>query len=160
MLLNKGRHPTTNETVVPEDVVEHVAHGVSVARGKAPYPELVRVLHILSSFLTLRNRARRYTAAVKIALLTEVSGIPDYGRDSDFRALGYEIIEHGGSNPGFKTQVSRFPNNNLGVVVLSNDENGGHILESVKWRIVDHIFGLEPIDWAQRYSSNFSQEYT
>ncbi|KAJ7349818.1 beta-lactamase/transpeptidase-like protein [Mycena albidolilacea] len=119
ILLNKGRHPTTNETVVPEDVVEHVAHGVSVARGKAPYPELSPAVY-------------------------------GCGQDrSSYR--GYEIIEHGGSNPGFKTQVSRFPNDNLGVVVLSNDENGGHILESVKWRIVDHVFGLEPIDWAQRY---------
>ncbi|KAJ7654078.1 beta-lactamase/transpeptidase-like protein [Mycena polygramma] len=120
MLLNNGSHPTTNETVVPEDVVEHVAQGVSVARGKAAYPEL---------------SPRVYGC----------------GQDrSSYR--GHEIIEHGGSNPGFKTQVSRFPNDNLGVVVLSNDESGGHILESVKWRIVDHVLGLEPIDWAQRYA--------
>jgi hypothetical protein len=64
---------------------------------------------------------------------------------------GHEIIEHGGSNPGFNTQVSRFPHDNLGVIVLSNDDNGNSIMEAVKWRIVDHIFGLEPIDWAQRY---------
>ncbi|KAJ7238309.1 beta-lactamase/transpeptidase-like protein, partial [Mycena haematopus] len=120
MLLNKGRHPTTNETVVPEDVVDHVALGVSVARGKAAYPELSPVVY-------------------------------GCGQDrSSYR--GHELIEHGGSNPGFKTQVSRFPNDNLGVIVLSNDENGNHILESVKWRIIDHVFGLEPIDWAQRYA--------
>ncbi|KAJ7800992.1 hypothetical protein B0H13DRAFT_2390182 [Mycena leptocephala] len=68
-----------------------------------------------------------------------------------FTSLGCEIIEHGGSNPGFKTQASRFPNDSLGVV-LSNDENGNSIMETVKWRIVDHLFGLEPIDWAQRYT--------
>ncbi|KAJ7153968.1 beta-lactamase/transpeptidase-like protein [Mycena crocata] len=125
MLLNKGRHPTTNETVVPEDVVEHVATGVSVAQGKAAYPELSPAVY-------------------------------GCGQDrSSYR--GHEIIEHGGSNPGFKTQVSRFPNDNLGVIVLSNDENGGHILESVKWRIVDHVLGLEPIDWAQRYSDKLDE---
>ncbi|KAJ6575598.1 beta-lactamase/transpeptidase-like protein [Mycena vulgaris] len=120
MLLNKGRHPTTNETVIPEDVVEHVALGVSVARGKARYPELSPVVY-------------------------------GCGQDrSSYR--GHELIEHGGSNPGFKTQVTRFPNDNLAIVVLSNDESGNHIMESVKWRIVDHAFGLEPIDWAQRYA--------
>ncbi|KAJ7024026.1 beta-lactamase/transpeptidase-like protein [Mycena alexandri] len=126
MLLNKGRHPTTNETVVPEDVVEHVATGVSVARGKAAYPELSPVVY-------------------------------GCGQDiSSYRAR--VIIEHGGSNPGFKTQVTRFPNDNLGVIVLSNDENGNHIMETVKWRIVDHIFGLEPIDWAQRYTDKLAED--
>lgn len=52
MLLNKGRHPTTNVTVVPEDVVEHVALGVSVARGNAAYPELVHLSHRISHTLT------------------------------------------------------------------------------------------------------------
>ncbi|KAJ7155755.1 beta-lactamase/transpeptidase-like protein [Mycena filopes] len=125
MLLNKGRHPTTNETVVPEKVVDHVATGVSVARGKAAYPEL--------------------SPAV-------------YGCGQDISSYrGRVIIEHGGSNPGFKTQVTRFPNDNLGVIVLSNDESGGHILESVKWRIVDHVFNLEPIDWAQRYADELAE---
>ena len=41
MLLNKGRHPYTNETIIPEEVVEHVAYGRSVSHGKPQYPELV-----------------------------------------------------------------------------------------------------------------------
>jgi hypothetical protein len=44
MLLNNGRHPITNVTVIPEDVVEHVALGVSVSLKKAEYPETVRSL--------------------------------------------------------------------------------------------------------------------
>ncbi|KAJ7664872.1 beta-lactamase/transpeptidase-like protein [Mycena rosella] len=120
-----GHHPATNETVVPEDVVEHVALGVSVARGKAAYPELSPRV---------------------------------YGCGQDrFSYRGHEIIEHGGSNPGFKTQVARFPNDNLGIVVLSNDESGSHILESVKWKITDHVLGLEPIDWAQRYADELAE---
>ncbi|KAJ7615928.1 beta-lactamase/transpeptidase-like protein [Roridomyces roridus] len=117
MLLNKGRHPTTNETVIPEDVVDHLATGVSVAS------ECVCV--------------RLWAGSLQL------SGL----RDS--RAWG--------ANPGFKTQVSRFPNDNLGVIVLSNDENGAHIIESVKWRIVDEVFRLEPIDWAQRYADEFAK---
>ncbi|KAJ7928660.1 hypothetical protein B0H13DRAFT_1476875, partial [Mycena leptocephala] len=61
-----------------------------------------------------------------------------------FSYRGYDVVEQGGCNPGFKTEVVRFPNDNLGVVVLSNDENGSHLLAPMKWRIVDHIFGLGP----------------
>lgn len=41
MLLNNGRHPITNATVVPSEVVEHVAQGLTVSEGKASDPELV-----------------------------------------------------------------------------------------------------------------------
>lgn len=44
MLLNDGRHPYTNETIVPSSVVQHVATGVTVSEGRAQYPELVRSL--------------------------------------------------------------------------------------------------------------------
>ncbi|KAJ6625232.1 beta-lactamase/transpeptidase-like protein [Mycena sp. CBHHK59/15] len=115
-LLNKGRHPMTNQTVIPEDIIEHAALGVSVSKKKAQYPELS----------------------------PQVYGCGQHR----FSYRGHEIVEHGGSNPGFKTQVSRLPNDNLAVVVLSNDENGNRIMEPVKYRIIDEILGLEPIDWA------------
>ena len=55
---------------------------------------------------------------------------------------GHDIIEHGGSNPGNRTQVMRFPNDNLGIIILSNDENGHYLLESVKLHIADEILQL------------------
>ena len=45
MVLNKGRHPYTNKTIIPEEVVEHVAYGRSASHGKPQYPELVS-MHI------------------------------------------------------------------------------------------------------------------
>ncbi|GAV99348.1 beta-lactamase transpeptidase-like protein [Lentinula edodes] len=64
---------------------------------------------------------------------------------------GHDLIEHGGSNPGFKTQVTRFPNDNLGIVVLSNDEDfGTEIHQIVIRRIADEILGLDPLDWKIR----------
>jgi len=44
MLLNGGRHPFTNVTVVPEDVVEHVATGVSIQTDRPDYPEKVGLI--------------------------------------------------------------------------------------------------------------------
>ncbi|KAJ7236035.1 beta-lactamase/transpeptidase-like protein [Mycena rebaudengoi] len=125
MLLNKGRHPVSNETVIPEDVVEHVALGVSVSLKKAEYPETSPKVYGCG-----QNR---------------------------FSYRGHEIIEHGGSNPGFKTIVTRLPNDNIGVIVLSNDDNGVRIMEPVKFRIIDELLGREPLDWAQRYVDSIAK---
>ena len=37
MLLNKGRHPYTNKTIITEEVVEHVAYGRPY-RTETPIP--------------------------------------------------------------------------------------------------------------------------
>ena len=63
---------------------------------------------------------------------------------------GHDIIEHGGSNPGYRTQVTRFPNDTLGIITLSNDENGDSLLEAVKFRITDEILELKQLDWNGR----------
>ena len=63
---------------------------------------------------------------------------------------GHDIIEHGGHNPGYRTQATRFPNDNLGIITLSNDENGNSLLEAVKFRIADEILGLKQLDWNDR----------
>ncbi|KAJ7236223.1 beta-lactamase/transpeptidase-like protein [Mycena rebaudengoi] len=114
-------HPETNETVIPEDVLEHVTSGVSDASLKSDYPEL----------------------SPKV-----------YGCGQQmFSYHGHQFIEHGGSNPGFKTQVTRLPKDNLDLIVLSNDENGNRIMESVKYRIIDTVLGLAPpVDWIGRYA--------
>ncbi|KAJ7681368.1 beta-lactamase/transpeptidase-like protein [Mycena rosella] len=125
MLLNDGRHPTTNATVVPADVVEHVALGASVSLNKAEYPETSPKVYGCG-----QNR---------------------------FSYRGHEIVEHGGSNPGFKTIVSRLPHENIGIIVLSNDDDGVRVFEPVKFRILDALLGLEPIDWAQRYVDSIAK---
>ncbi|KAF9441628.1 beta-lactamase/transpeptidase-like protein [Macrolepiota fuliginosa MF-IS2] len=107
MLLNDGRHPYTNKTIVPTSVVEHAATGVTVSNGKAPYPELSPKVYGAGQW--------RYS----------------------YR--GHELIEHGGTAPGFITQVARFPHDNLGLIILSNDANGLWLTEAVKWRLVDDI---------------------
>ncbi|KAJ7581524.1 beta-lactamase/transpeptidase-like protein [Mycena floridula] len=122
MLLNNGSHPDTNETIVPSEVIQHVATGVTVSQGRAQYPEFSPKVYGCGQW--------RYTYQ------------------------GHEIIEHGGSNPGYKvvlSQVTRFPNDGVGVIVLSNDENGASLVETVRWRLSEDILGLERIDWESRY---------
>ncbi|KAJ7096105.1 beta-lactamase/transpeptidase-like protein [Mycena epipterygia] len=63
-----------------------------------------------------------------------------------------------GSTPGFRTQVTRFPSESLGIAVLSNDENlGSGIIESVKYRIIDDVLQLEAIDWPARYRAKYAK---
>ncbi|KAF8163798.1 beta-lactamase/transpeptidase-like protein [Crassisporium funariophilum] len=124
MLLNDGRHPYTNKTVVPAEVVQHVAYGRTVTAGKPEFPELSPTVYGAGQW--------------------------------SYSYQGHSIIEHGGNNPGYKTQVARFPEDNLGIIALSNDANGGFAMESTKFRIADEILGLKELDWNDRYEKQYN----
>ncbi|KAF8064240.1 beta-lactamase/transpeptidase-like protein [Lyophyllum atratum] len=61
------------------------------------------------------------------------------------------IIEHPGFVRGFNSQISRLPNDGVGVAVLTNDHEYGKLISQlVKYYIMDRALGLEPIDWSTR----------
>lgn len=66
--------------------------------------------------------------------------------------LRLQVVEHGGSNIGFKSWVGRFPNDNLGIAVLSADEEFGTALaDIVKWHLAETILNLPlKVDWNGR----------
>ncbi|KAF8309918.1 beta-lactamase/transpeptidase-like protein, partial [Clavulina sp. PMI_390] len=64
---------------------------------------------------------------------------------------GHQLIEHGGSTPGFKSQVTRFPDDNLGIVLLSNGDTASVPNEIIKFRIAEEYLGLKEVDWNTRY---------
>ncbi|KAF7374353.1 Beta-lactamase class penicillin binding protein [Mycena sanguinolenta] len=67
---------------------------------------------------------------------------------------GHVMIEHGGDWVGFHSQITRFPNDNFGIAVLTNDDTFGYaIKEVVKFRVIDSVFGLDPVDWSTRYQA-------
>lgn len=64
---------------------------------------------------------------------------------------GHYIIDHGGSLPGQTSQVLRVPGAGIGIAIMVNDyEFGLGFYQVVQWRILDHLLGLEPIDWASK----------
>ena len=68
-----------------------------------------------------------------------------------FSYQGRDLIEHVGDNPGYKSQVARFPNDNLGIITLCNDGTRGiFVMEAVKFRIAEEILGLEELNWIDR----------
>lgn len=61
-----------------------------------------------------------------------------------------QYIEHGGALFGFYSQITRFPDEGLGIAVLTN-ENSAYTHEIIKWRIAEDILGLPLIvDWTAR----------
>ncbi|KAF8064270.1 hypothetical protein FPV67DRAFT_211896 [Lyophyllum atratum] len=92
---------------------------------------------------TALRSSRSHTGAT-VGRLSESS----CSHSADFMIV---IIEHGGFIRGFNTQISRLPNDNFGVSVLTNDNEYGKVIgEIIKNRIIDKALELEPIDWSSR----------
>ncbi|KAF8183036.1 beta-lactamase/transpeptidase-like protein [Mycena galopus ATCC 62051] len=102
----------------------------------------------------IRRVASGVTVASPAAQFPELSPIVYGGGQMRGTYRGFEFIEHGGSVPGFKSQITRIPTQNFGVCVLSNDEPfGSQIVEAVKFRIMDEFLKLETVDWSARFKS-------
>ncbi|THV07964.1 beta-lactamase/transpeptidase-like protein [Dendrothele bispora CBS 962.96] len=108
-LLLFGKNPVNGNIIIPSDVVQKAATGISVVSGSAVWPELSPVV---------------------------------YGG-------GQAMYSYRGH--GFKSCISRFPFDNVGVAVFTNDDSyGGSIATIITMRILDEVFGLEVIDWNTR----------
>ncbi|KAF9463773.1 beta-lactamase/transpeptidase-like protein [Collybia nuda] len=70
---------------------------------------------------------------------------------------GHELIEHGGDITGFHSQVTRLPMDNVGVAVLTNDDDTGSIFrEIIKYYVIEVALGLKHVDWNSRYKTLIS----
>lgn len=65
---------------------------------------------------------------------------------------GRKLVSHSGGVAGTVTRVMLVPDENLGVVILTNAEEGG-AFESVLFHILDHYFGVTGIDWIAAFKA-------
>jgi len=65
---------------------------------------------------------------------------------------GRKLVGHTGGVAGFVSRVMLVPEENLGVVVLTNAEEGG-AFDSILYHVLDHYFGLPPTDWIAAFKS-------
>jgi hypothetical protein len=65
---------------------------------------------------------------------------------------GRKLVGHTGGVAGFVSRVMLVPEENLGVVVLTNAEEGG-AFDSVLYHLLDHYFGVPPTDWVASFKS-------
>jgi CubicO group peptidase (beta-lactamase class C family) len=66
---------------------------------------------------------------------------------------GYERVWHNGGLPGMVTHVSLVPELNLGVIVLTNQQEGA-ALESISLQIIEAYAGLPKRDWIALSAAN------
>lgn len=59
---------------------------------------------------------------------------------------GRKIVSHGGALTGMLTTTLLVPQERLGIVVLTNQEEGA-AMAAITYHVLDHYFGLPPSDW-------------
>jgi CubicO group peptidase (beta-lactamase class C family) len=62
---------------------------------------------------------------------------------------GHHLVQHGGNIDGFSAMVAFLPQEEIGVVVLSN-LNGSPLPLAIALSAFDRLLGLEPVDWVAR----------
>jgi CubicO group peptidase (beta-lactamase class C family) len=65
---------------------------------------------------------------------------------------GRKLVGHTGGVAGFVSRVMLVPDENLGVVVLTNAEESG-AFDSILYHVLDHYFQVPPTDWISAYKS-------
>ncbi|KIK66161.1 hypothetical protein GYMLUDRAFT_55999 [Collybiopsis luxurians FD-317 M1] len=136
VLLLEGSHPLTGEQIIPREVIKKVSSSITAVTAPIQYPEFSPSVY--GAGLFTKSYRGHCTLGLSARLdLSLTCNSPSINR---------------GDNPGFTAVVSRFPNDNLGIAVLSNDgDMGSYIMEIIKYHLVDTILGLETIDWNTRY---------
>jgi hypothetical protein len=86
-------------------------------------------------------------------------------RDFSDYALGWELrdyhgrklVGHTGDVTGFASRVMLVPEENLGVVVLTNAEEGG-AFDAITYRVLDHYLRVPPTDWIVAFKATDDSE--
>lgn len=63
---------------------------------------------------------------------------------------GDRMVWHGGSWPGWNTQMTLLPDFGIGVAVFTNRSSNG-VTEALTYEVVDRLRGREPIAWRERF---------
>jgi len=65
---------------------------------------------------------------------------------------GHTLIHHGGNIDGFSAFVSFMPDQNAGVIVLTNLD-GNFATQTIAYSIYDRLLGLDQIDWNGKFKA-------
>jgi len=70
---------------------------------------------------------------------------------------GHKLVGHTGGVGGFVSRVMLVPDENLGVIILTNAEEDG-AFDSILYHILDYYFHAQPTDWITNYKAAKDQE--
>jgi CubicO group peptidase (beta-lactamase class C family) len=122
--------------------------------------------HLNSSLFSLQNHNEMW----RIHTVLETNQNPRYNSHFNGYGLGWQLtdvvgkfeVSHTGALPGMLSIVTMYPDLNLGIVVLTNTENGGAgLFSSVTNTIADSYLGLDDYHWIDKmvkWSNNDKNE--
>lgn len=103
----------------------------------------------------------------KIHTVTDANPDPRYNSHFSGYGLGWRladvkgnlIVAHTGGLPGMLSIVTMIPDQKLGIVILTNTQNGGAgVFRAVSQTIIDRYLGLSDFDWIAKYSKDFQSQ--
>jgi len=76
---------------------------------------------------------------------------PDYGMGRSIASYrGRLITYHGGDLPGFHSQVSFLPNDQIGVIVFVMGDHAAPLYNVVSYNVYERLLGLDHTPWSRR----------
>lgn len=69
---------------------------------------------------------------------------------------GHTMLQHGGNIDGFSALVTFLPDDQLGIVTLTNLDSN-FATEIVTFALCDRLFGLSDVPWLDRYQTKFAE---
>ncbi|MFH7028449.1 MAG: serine hydrolase [Heteroscytonema crispum UTEX LB 1556] len=69
---------------------------------------------------------------------------------------GHHLIQHSGNIDGFSARTTLLPQDNIGIVVLTNN-NGNPVINTVTYYVCDRLLGLDEIPWNERMKEKYAQ---
>ena len=116
-----------------------------------------------SRLFSLKNHNEMW----RIHTVTETDRNPRYNSHFSGYGLGWDLsdvkgnlkVGHTGGLPGMLSIVTMYPDLNLGIVILTNTENGGGgLFSAVTNTIADSYLGLPDYGWINKYAFYMNQQ--
>ena len=116
-----------------------------------------------TSLFSLKNHQEMWRIHTVLATNTN----PRYNSHFNGYGLGWDLsdvkgnlkVSHTGGLPGMLSIVTMYPDLNLGIVILTNTENGGAgLFSSIANTIADSYLGLDDFGWVDKYVTRMNQQ--
>ena len=116
-----------------------------------------------SSLFSLKNHNEMW----RIHTVLETNPNPRYNSHFSGYGLGWDVsdakgnlkVSHTGGLPGMLSIVMMYPDLNLGIVILTNTENGGAgLFSSVTKTISDSYLGLDDFGWITKHATSMNEQ--
>jgi CubicO group peptidase (beta-lactamase class C family) len=102
--------------------------------------------------MSARNAAQMQTPQMSIAGPGQDKelGAQSYGMGFFLTSYrGHYLVHHGGNIDGFSALVTFLPQDNIGMVILTN-QNGSPVPTVVSYNVYDRLLGLDQVEWTAR----------